>query len=150
MIDYFDASAIVAIVLDERTGAAVGSLTSETDATIVSVLGIGEASSAISRLVRMNEKSLDEGRLLIDALDDWADDAADFADIEDEDFEEAMQLVRAFELKLRMPDALHLALVARLGVRLITLDKNLAAAARAVGVDTYNPAEGHVPGEPKD
>jgi predicted nucleic acid-binding protein len=49
--------------------------------------------------------------------------------------------VRRFDLKLRAPDALHLAICRRLQARLVTLDNNLARAARALDVPCINPAE---------
>ncbi len=141
MIDYFDASAIAAIILDERAGDAVSRLIPETDATIISQFGIGEASSAISRLVRMQKMTEQHGYHLIDQLDHWADQTADMIDLEDEDFIEATRLVRRFELRLRTPDALHLAVATRLGVRLVTLDITLAAAGRAIGTNVINPVQ---------
>jgi uncharacterized protein len=144
VIDYFDASAIVSIILDERDGGAVSRLIDETEATIVSEFGVGEASSAISRLVRMKAMSPDDGNHMVAYLDDWIADTADYTPVEDEDIMEATRLVRLFELKLRMPDALHLAIAMRLGIRLVTLDRNLAAAARAVGANVHNPADDSV------
>ena len=49
--------------------------------------------------------------------------------------------VRRFDLKLRAPDALHAAICRRLGMRLVTLDRRLAAAARALGIDVLVPVE---------
>jgi hypothetical protein len=42
--------------------------------------------------------------------------------------------VRRFDLALRAPDAVHLAVSRRLDLRLVTLDRRLAAAARELGV----------------
>ncbi|MDO9588458.1 MAG: PIN domain-containing protein, partial [Brevundimonas sp.] len=60
---------------------------------------------------------------------------------ESRDIRAAERLVRAFELKLRAPDAIHLAVCLRHDFRLATLDKKLAFAARAFGVACINPAE---------
>ena len=48
--------------------------------------------------------------------------------------------VRRFDLALRAPDALHLAVVQRLDLSLITLDRRLATAARELGVGVEMPA----------
>jgi predicted nucleic acid-binding protein len=42
--------------------------------------------------------------------------------------------VRRFDLGLRAPDALHLAITRRLDATLVTLDRRLAAAANQLGV----------------
>ena len=41
---------------------------------------------------------------------------------------------RRFDLRLRAPDALHLAIACRLDATLVTLDRRLAEAARELGV----------------
>jgi uncharacterized protein len=52
------------------------------------------------------------------------------------DVQQAAILVRRFELKLRTPDALHVAICARLGLTLVTRDGGMANAATIVGVAT--------------
>jgi uncharacterized protein len=47
--------------------------------------------------------------------------------------------VRRFKLKLRAPDALHAAICRRLELQLATLDRRLAAAARALGINVVVP-----------
>jgi uncharacterized protein len=46
---------------------------------------------------------------------------------------------RRFELALRAPDALHLAISRRLDATLITLDRRLAAAARGLDIAVETP-----------
>ena len=41
---------------------------------------------------------------------------------------------RRFDLRLRAPDALHLAIARRLDATLVTLDRRLATAARELGI----------------
>ncbi|MBU1345970.1 MAG: type II toxin-antitoxin system VapC family toxin [Alphaproteobacteria bacterium] len=151
MIDYFDASAVAAMLLNERSSQGVVSVMNETDRdVVVSAFCIAEVSSAISRLLRMKSHSREQAERLLSLLDRWTDVVSELTEIESADFSRATELVRTFDLKLRAPDALHLAVVERLDARLITLDRNLATAARAVGVETHNPAEAEAPGEPKD
>ena len=151
MIDYFDASAIAAILLSERQGRRVADTLHASEAEIiVSEFCVAETSSAISRLFRMKERSREQaGQLLLD-VDRWVEATADIVDVVSEDFARTTALVRDLQLKLRAPDALHLAIAERLEARLITLDANLHAAALAVGVRSHNPAEADVPGDPKD
>lgn len=141
MTDYFDASAVAAILFKETTRARVDAIVSEGgDDILVSDFVVTEVSSAVSRLVRMDLRSPEMGRELIENLDDWVEAACDPIPLEAEDIRDATELVRNFTLKLRAPDALHLAICRRIDARLVTLDINLANAARVVGVDCVNPA----------
>ncbi|GLK50461.1 ribonuclease VapC [Brevundimonas intermedia] len=142
MIDYFDASALAAILFSEPAGQSVVDHTTATEADLlVSDFVVAEVSSAISRLVRMRARTADQGDHLLGNLDDWVNASGDLIDIHPTDVREATALVRQFDLKLRAPDALHIAICRRIDARLITLDNNLAAAAQAVGLPCMNPAE---------
>ena len=55
-------------------------------------------------------------------------------DLSPRDFAAARQLMRLDTVPLRASDALHLAIAMRLGVAMVTFDKDLAAASRAVGL----------------
>lgn len=56
------------------------------------------------------------------------------AEINTVDVRLADAYVRRFDLALRVPDALHLAIARRLDVALLTLDRRMAAAARELGI----------------
>lgn len=151
MIDYLDASAIVSIILNERSSKRVAAVIDQSESDIVvSQFSIAETSSAVTRLFRIGERSRDLTIVLLLNLDHWLDATVDLGEVVNEDFSRATQLVRDLDLKLRAPDALHLAVAERLEARLITLDANLHAAAIAVGVRSHNPAEADTPGAPKD
>ncbi len=142
MTDYFDASAVAAILFKEVTRPRVNAVISASNADIlVSDFVVAEVSSAVSRLVRMELRSSAAGRELLENLDDWVSVACDPIPVEADDVRDATHLVRDFTLKLRAPDALHLAICRRIEARLVTLDINLASAARAAGVACINPAE---------
>ena len=139
------------MLLNERSSQGVVAVMNETDTdVVVSAFCVAEVSSAISRLVRMEAISREQAERLLAVLDRWTDVVAEMTEIDGADFSRATELVRTFDLKLRAPDALHLAVAERLDARLITLDRNLAAAARAVSANVHNPAEAEAPGEPKD
>lgn len=70
----------------------------------------------------------------------WSDIVARPLPILTTDIAAATALVRRFELKLRLPDATHLAVCQRRGLTLATLDDQLANAARALGVAHIVPA----------
>ena len=61
------------------------------------------------------------------------------ADIHGVDVRLAYAYVRRFDLALRAPDALHIAIDRRLDVSLATVDRRLAAAAGELGVTVEVP-----------
>lgn len=133
---YLDASVLVPLQIREAaTGIARNFVAALEDAPIVSALAAGEFASAMSRLVRMDMISPDDARKRLALFDDWmASDTARLP-IDNSDITRASELVRRFEHKLLMPDAIHAALCERHQLTLGTLDERLAAAADALGID---------------
>ena len=141
MSDYLDASAIVSILLDEASSDAVLAVAESSESVLlVSDFGITEVSSAISQLIRTRRRSDREARALVEELDGWVEATAETTKATSADIAEATMIVRQFDLKLRAPDALHLAICRRLEARLITLDIRLGNAAKTLGVAYINPA----------
>ena len=70
----------------------------------------------------------------IDILDAWAERAGPVTPMHVDDFSRAEQLTRRRELKLRAPDALHLAVALRHRLELVTFDDGMASAAVALGM----------------
>jgi predicted nucleic acid-binding protein len=131
---YLDASAIVSMLVAEaRTPAVFSFLASTTDDLIVSELTAAEVASAISRMVRRQDLSSADAVGRLARFDAWRSATTIDAAIEDVDLRWASLLVRRFELKLRAPDAIHLAASLRLGTTLVTGDGTLANAARDNG-----------------
>jgi hypothetical protein len=133
---YLDASVVVPTLVQEDSSAAVlAFLAAASEQLLVSEYAAAEVASAVSRLVRMRDLTLDEGRESLEQFDVWR--AADTLPIELEnpDVVAAAALVRRFELKLRTPDALHLAVCVRAGARMVTLDFDLGEAAVAIGAE---------------
>ena len=142
MRDYLDASVIVAIFIRESTSAAILELLDDATASPqISDLAASEVSSAISRLVRTKQLTREVANAVLSDFDEWAQAIGQPTEIYPSDVREANVLVRQFELKLRAPDASHLAICRRLGARMVTLDNNLARAAEAIDVACINPAE---------
>ncbi|MBV9375949.1 MAG: VapC toxin family PIN domain ribonuclease, partial [Alphaproteobacteria bacterium] len=67
-------------------------------------------------------------------FDAWRAAATSAADVHAADARLAYIYVRRFDLGLRAPDALHLAIARRLDATLVTLDRRLAIAANQLGV----------------
>ena len=93
-----------------------------------------EVAATISKFVRMRRFSSDTGNKLLAAFDAWMATHAVRVSITSYDVEEANRLVRRFELVLRPPDALHLALAVRHGATLVTRDLAMARAAETRGI----------------
>jgi len=137
---YLDASVIVPLLVAETASGAVSRFVSEVDEPLlVSEFAAAEVASALSRLVRTGELSADGARLALVDFDTWRPAETLPIEIDDLDIADAGRLVRRFELKLRTPDALHLAVCVRAGATLVTLDHGLAEAAQACGALAVSP-----------
>lgn len=149
MSDYIDASALAAIVLREPASGAVDDLVrNRRDTLFVSDFCLAECTSALATFARRKNWSQAQTEALWPELDGWVAVTARSAPTEAEDVARAISIVRRFDLKLRAPDAIHVATAERLEARLITLDQGLARAAAALGLACINPAE--AVGESKD
>lgn len=142
MLTYLDASVIASLLFDEpasdRVIDAVRSFGSE---VLVSDFTAAEVASAVSKRVRMRIDSASIANTRLSAFDAFRSELRAKAVLDPEDILTAERLVRAFELKLRAPDAIHAAVCLRHNYQLATLDNNLAEAARLLGVACINPAD---------
>lgn len=139
---YLDSSVLIPTIVEEQTTAAVRALFRICpDDLMVSDFAAAEVASALSRLVRMNRLTMTEAKERLADFDDWRAGATERADVDAHDCRLANAYVRRFDLKLRAPDALHVAISRRLGLQLVTLDRRLAIAARELGVDVLFPSE---------
>lgn len=149
MPDYIDASALAAIMLKEPSSGAVDDLVRvRSDTLFVSDFCLAECTSALATFARRKNWSRSQTDGLWPELDGWVAVTAQSVPTEAEDVTQAISIVRRFDLKLRAPDAIHVATAARLEARLITLDRRMARAAKALGLACINPAE--TLGEQKD
>ena len=139
---YLDACVIAALLFDEPTSdRVIRKVRSWRSGVIVSDFTSAEVSAAVSKRVRMKLDDLEAGTTRLAAVDRFRASLPVVVSTEARDVRAAERLVRAFELKLRAPDAIHLALCLRHDFQLATLDTNLAFAARALGAACINPAE---------
>lgn len=109
-------------------------------APIYSDFGWGELVSAIALRVRMGGMTVDQG---LSAIAQATTLTATWptAPCTSDDLTNGARFVAMFDLKLRFPDAIHLAMARRLECRLVTADRRQAAAAVALGILTFNPHE---------
>jgi predicted nucleic acid-binding protein len=137
---YMDASILIALLsvepFSERADAFVRV---NPNALIISDFAGAEFASAIARRVRMREVTADEGRADLSGFDTWVAAAAQQVEITNADVATATTFLRRLDLPLRTPDAIHIAIVQRLGATLVTFDRRMAASARAIGAAVAEP-----------
>jgi hypothetical protein len=139
---YIDTSALVPMIVTETgTPPIVAWLANQRDdAPAISTWTRVELVSAISGKIRASVIAPSEA---VRALA-WARSQLlprfRLVTLESADVEAAESLLERFELGLRAGDALHVAVVRRLGESLLTLDRRLAAGAEALGIEVIVPA----------
>ena len=137
---YFDASALVPMYVPEISSPVVHAFADAvTEKIYISDLAAGELASAISRRVRMGELTAEIARERLALFDEWTASDTISLPLDTADIRRAIIMVRRFDLKLLMPDAIHAALCARHELRLVTLDERLAEAARELQVEVIVP-----------
>jgi uncharacterized protein len=132
---YLDASVLLPTLLKEEASRAVDTyVLAAKQEFLVSDFAAAEVASGLSRLVRMGliEAADAVGRL--SDFDGWRAAASSPVDVHAADIRLACIYVRRFELMLRTPDAVHLAIARRLDAALATLDQRLANAGRELGI----------------
>lgn len=137
---YLDASVLVPLLVEETTSDLIVELMRTLDRPpLVSMLAAGEVESALSRNVRMSRLTVADVQDRLLDFDQWLARRADRIETEATDIHLAAAFVRRMTLNLRMPDAIHLATVARHGLTPATLDRRLADAARSLDLRVVVP-----------
>ena len=133
---YLDASILVALFTsDALTARADNFLRKNPSVLIVSDFAAAEFSAVIARHVRTKDINKDDARLVFSNFDTWTARTTQRAPIGTADIIAAEVLLRRFELALRTPVALNIAMAQRLGAMLATFDTKMAAAARTIGTE---------------
>ena len=134
MSSYVDASVMLPMLIKEPASATVDAFMAVQHELWVSDFAAAEVASALSRLVRTGRLQATDAAARLSEFDVWRVAMTMPAEIHAVDGRLAGAYVRRFDLALRAPDALHLAIARRLEAALITLDRRLAAAARELGI----------------
>lgn len=130
------------ILIKEPASATVDAFMSTVQQELwVSDFAAAEVASAVSRLVRTGRLEATDGAASLSDFDVWLAAMTRAAEIHAVDVRLAGVYVRRFDLALRTPDALHLAIARRLDVTLVTLDRRMAAAGRELGVAVEVPTD---------
>jgi uncharacterized protein len=137
---YPDASVLLPTLIAEPTTEAVyDCLGADGRGLLISDFAAAEVASALSRLVRMALLTDADASARLADFDAWRAAMSSPVDIAVSDTRLAYIFVRRFDLGLRAPDALHLAIARRLDATLVTLDRRLATAARELGITVEDP-----------
>lgn len=135
MSAYLDASVLLpTLIAESATEAVYHCLGTGDRELLVSDFAAAEVASALSRLVRTGLLTEADASARLADFDAWRAAMSLPVDIGSSDARLAYIYVRRFDLGLRAPDALHLAIARRLDATLVTLDRRLPAAARELGI----------------
>jgi predicted nucleic acid-binding protein len=138
---YLDTSVLLPRLVEEPASSSVRHyLTTHPQERLISDFAAAEVASALSRLVRMGLLTGMEGAARLGDFDVWRAATSSAVDVHPSDARLAYTYVRRFDLLLRAPDALHLAIAQRLDTTLVTLDRRLAHAAAELGIAVTVPA----------
>jgi predicted nucleic acid-binding protein len=129
-----DTSVLVSLFVRDRNVAAADSIASRRRRWTYSTWTQTEYSAAIGALVRTGELTRGKADHVEQAFDGWCARNGDPAQVESIDIVAARRLVLDLSLKLRAPDALHIAVALRRGSGLATLDGGMAEAATRLGI----------------
>ena len=143
MSAYLDTSVLLPRIVEEPASETVRQyLYSEERELLVSDFAAAELASALSRLVRMRLLEAVDAAARLDDFEVWRAATTSPIDLHTSDARLAYMFVRRFELMLRAPDAVHLAIARRLDATLVTLDRRLFNAARELGLSVAEVMEG--------
>ncbi|HEY5210960.1 MAG TPA: type II toxin-antitoxin system VapC family toxin [Stellaceae bacterium] len=140
MSAYLDASVLLPSQIEEPFSAAVDAFIAGERELLVSDFAVAEFTSALSRLLRTGQRREDDAFGILADFETWRTARTVAVEVHPADVRLATTFVRRFDLMLRVPDALHLAMTRRLGATLVTLDRRLARAALALGFTVEQPA----------
>lgn len=142
MIAYLDTSLLVALVVTEPRSARVTSWAAEIDGDLMtSDWALAEASSALSIKQRTGELTGPTRAVADRALSRFLGENVEVVAVQRADLRAAAGLSAHLLPPLRAADALHLAVAARHGAVLTTLDDGQAAGGRAHGIKAVVPVE---------
>ena len=140
MTFYLDANILVSLALAEPASFAARAFVVDNAGHLgVSTFAAGEFASALSLAVRDHRIDETDARQRFEDFDIWRAAATSDVAMGTSDLLAGAALVRRFDLKLRLPDAIHAACCQRLGLTLVTFDNRLAEAARALAIAVAQP-----------
>jgi predicted nucleic acid-binding protein len=132
---YLDANVIVPLfVKDVFSPRALAFMAGQPTGVIISDFASAEFVSVLGVRCRTKALTIPQARAALANFDAWVGANAVTAETSSDDIRSAESMLRRFDLALRTPDAIHIALAKRMRAELATLDERMAAGARALGV----------------
>jgi len=132
---YVDASVIAGLILSDISSEGLLASIDDGATLLHSRFGLGEVVSAIAARTRALRQTDEDAEVKIaalrDFLSDWREETCRPADLD-----RAIILAGRPSLALKLPDAIHVAIVERVGLPLLTADRQQERAARAIGLTT--------------
>ncbi len=147
MTVYLDASVAVSLLLEDVHTPRARRLVSNAGGLIVSDLTSAEFSSAVAIQLRVGNIDKDQARGAFASFDSWRSGACDLVEVMPADIRAAERMIRNLKHAIRVPDATHIAIAARLDAALATFDKAMAQGALALGLQLADAQDGS-PGQP--
>ncbi|HEX4765474.1 MAG TPA: type II toxin-antitoxin system VapC family toxin [Lichenihabitans sp.] len=131
---YFDASVLVALLTEDAlTTRAEAFIRDVAPIPVVSDFAAAEFASALARRVRTGEIEARHADQAFEVLDTWISRVVERAETTSSDVKVAETFLRRFDVNLRTPDALNIAIAKRVDAALVTFDEKMAAAASVIG-----------------
>ena len=138
---YLDASILLPALIQEESTATVHAYLAATDRELlISDFAAAEVASALSRLLRTGLLDGASASSRLADFEAWRAATSSPIDLHAADARLAYAYVRKFDLALRAPDALHIAIARRRDAMLVTFDRRMARAALQLGVAAEIPA----------
>ncbi len=132
----FDASVLVAAFSREHASAQALALLSSESVSLVNALGLAETRVSLIRKRKRGEMTANEVQRALAELQQSLDDGSLMITPQpDAIWHEAVAIAERVAVHLRTQDALHAACAKLASVGLATFDSDLAAAAKAEGID---------------
>ena len=132
---YLDASVLISMfVPDAHSSAADRLLRSADQPVLVSDFAAAEFASGISQLVRMRAVGAKDAAAVFSDFDEWIMRETERIETQTSDLANAGRLLRRLDTPLRTPDAIHIEIARRIAAQLMTFDRIMASAARALGL----------------
>lgn len=132
---------LIPTLLREAATEAIRAYLASREERLIRDFSAAEVASVLSRLVRMRLRTAAESAARLVDFAAWRAVISTAVDIHAADAGLAYSYTKRFDLRLRAPDALHLAIAHRHGATLVTLDRRLAQAAAALGILAHMPQE---------
>ncbi|MFN3473968.1 MAG: type II toxin-antitoxin system VapC family toxin [Blastomonas sp.] len=135
-MQYLDTSVLVALLCREPKSAEVVTWFYGLDAggVAISQWSLVEFAGALSLKIRMRSIADSDAHMAKAMLNDMLEGMLQVLPLVGKDFDDAAGFCADWDLNLRGPDALHLAITARLGICLATFDRHQFAAAQHFGI----------------